>query len=116
FWQREYAGRADIVGQSIRLDGHEIPIGGVTPKSFYGVEVGRQFDVAVPICSERQIRGEKRSALQTPDWWWLAAFGRLKPGVTVERANTELKTIATGVFAATVPPGYTPGDAKAYLA
>ncbi|HUR22011.1 MAG TPA: ABC transporter permease, partial [Vicinamibacterales bacterium] len=116
FWQREYAGRPDIVGQPIRLDGHEFAIAGVTPASFYGVEVGRQFDVAVPICAERQIRGEKRSALQSSDWWWLAAFGRLKPGVTFERATAELQTIAPGIFAATVPPGYVPSDAKAYLA
>lgn len=116
FWQREYAGRADIVGQSIRLDGHEFAIAGVTPASFYGVEVGRQFDVAVPLCAERQIRGEKRSALQSADWWWLAAFGRLKPGVSFERATTELKTIAPGIFAATVPPGYVASDAKNYLA
>ena len=116
FWQREYAARADIVGQSIRLDGHEFAIAGVTPASFYGIEVGRQFDVALPICAQRQIGGEKRSALQSPDWWWLAAFGRLKPGVSFERATTELKTIAPGIFAATVPPGYVPSDAKAYLA
>lgn len=116
FWQREYAGRTDIIGQSIRLDGHQFPIAGVTPAAFYGVEVGRQFDVAVPICSERLIRGERRSALQSSDWWWLAAFGRLKPGVSFERANTELNAIAGGIFAATVPAGFTPTDAKNYLA
>jgi predicted permease len=116
FWHREYAGRVDIIGQSIRLDGHQFPIAGVTPAAFYGIEVGRQFDVAVPICSERVIRGEKRSALQSSDWWWLAAFGRLKPGVSFERANAELNALAGGIFAATVPAGFTPTDAKNYLA
>lgn len=114
FWQREYAGRTDIVGQTIRLDGHPFEIAGVTPAAFYGVEVGRQFDVALPICTERQIRGLARTALDSGDWWWLAGFGRLKPGVTVERAGTELKTISSGIFAATLPTGYIARDAENY--
>lgn len=114
FWQREYAGRADIVGQTIRLDGHPFEIAGVTPATFYGVEVGRQFDVALPLCTERQIRGLGRTALDSGDWWWLAGIGRLKPGVTIERAGTELKSISAAIFAATLPSGYTPRDAENY--
>lgn len=114
FWQREYAGRADIVGKTIRLDGHAFEIAGVTPATFYGVEVGRQFDVALPLCTERQIRGLERSAINSSDWWWLAGIGRLKPGVTTERAGTELKSISAGIFAATLPGGYTSRDAENY--
>lgn len=114
FWQREYGGRPDVTSQTIRIDGHPFAIAGVTQASFYGVEVGRQFDVALPICTEPQIRGSERTALNSGDWWWLASFGRLKPGVTVERAEAELKTIAPTIFAATVPSGYTAGDAANY--
>src|SRR5256885_9910927 len=35
---------------------------GVTPASFFGIEVGRTFDVAVPLCAEPLTRGA-RSAL-----------------------------------------------------
>ena len=51
FWRREYGGAPDIVGRPIRLDHQAFDIVGVTPAGFYGVEVGRQFDVAVPICA-----------------------------------------------------------------
>jgi predicted permease len=114
FWQREYAGRPDVVGQTIRLDGHAFDIAGVTPQSFFGVEVGRQFDVALPVCTEAQISGETPTALSRGDWWWLAGFGRLKPGVSVERATSELKTLSTGIFEATLPNTYATRDADNY--
>ncbi len=52
FWQREYAGSPSAIGRSIMLDGHAYTVAGVTPPSFFGVEVGRAFDVAVPLCAE----------------------------------------------------------------
>jgi len=114
FWQREYAGRPDVIGQTLRLDGHAFEIAGVTPASFFGVEVGRQFEVALPLCTERQVRGLARSALDSGDWWWLAGFGRLKPGVTVQHAEAELKALSAPIFAATLPAGYVTRDADNY--
>jgi predicted permease len=114
FWQREYSGRADIAGETIRLDGHAFEIAGVTPASFYGVEVGRQFDVALPLCAEKQVRGLAKTAVESDDWWWLAGFGRLKPGVSIERAGAELETLSKGIFEATLPAGYVARDAESY--
>ncbi|MBK9241201.1 MAG: hypothetical protein IPL75_13280 [Acidobacteria bacterium] len=83
----------------------------MTPASFFGVEVGRQFDVALPLCTERPVRGLARSALDSGDWWWLAGFGRLKPGITVQHAEAELRTLSAPIFAATLPTGYVTRDA-----
>jgi putative ABC transport system permease protein len=58
FWQREYGGGPDAVGRMISLDGHSFEIVGITPPSFTGIDVGRQFDVAVPLCSEPLMHGE----------------------------------------------------------
>jgi predicted permease len=115
FWQRQFGGAADTVGQSIRLNGHTFPIAGITPASFFGVEVGRQFDVALPLCAERQVTGEVRTAINSPDWWWLAGIGRLKPGVSIDQATAELRGISGPIFAETQPPDYIPVDAEAYL-
>jgi hypothetical protein len=59
FWQREYGGSPSAVGKSVMLDGHSFDIVGVTPASFFGVEVGRTFDVAVPLCAEPLSRGAR---------------------------------------------------------
>lgn len=114
FWQREFGGAQDVIGRSVRLDGHVFPVGGVTPQSFFGVDVGRQFDVALPLCAERQVTGEARTALNSPDWWWLAGIGRLKQGVTFDAATAELRGISAPIFTSTVPPNYTSGDADNY--
>jgi hypothetical protein len=49
FWQREYGGDPNVVGRKITLSDQSFEIIGVTPASFFGLEVGRTFDVAIPI-------------------------------------------------------------------
>jgi putative ABC transport system permease protein len=115
FWQRELGGDPSAVGRGVRLDGHSFPILGVAGAGFFGVEVGRSFDVAVPLCAEPTITGAN-AALDKPDWWFLAAIGRIKPGWTLARATAQLAQISPGVLQATVSPRYSVGDAKKYLA
>jgi predicted permease len=102
FWQREFGGEASVIGEAITLEGHPFEIIGVTPQSFFGVEVGRTFDVAVPICAESIIKGGD-SNLDRRWAWWLAAMGRLKPGWSLERATAYLNSISPGLFQSTEP-------------
>src|SRR6185503_16451437 len=39
FWQREFGGDPGALGRSVTLDGHRLPIIGVTPAMFSGLEV-----------------------------------------------------------------------------
>jgi putative ABC transport system permease protein len=105
FWQREYGGRSDVIGSKLTLDGHPFQIIGVAPASFYGIEVGRNFDVALALCSE-PIFSTKGGLMDRPTSFWLAVIGRLKPGWTIERSSAQLDAIAPGIFAASVPPDY----------
>jgi len=105
FWQRRYGARQDAVGQTIRLDGHPFQIIGVSAPGFSGVDVGRSFDVALPICTEPVIRGET-SALDRRSSWWLSVIGRPKPGLAPAQVGARLKVLAPQVFEATVPPNY----------
>src|ERR1700719_4964589 len=114
FWQREYAGRPDVLGRKISLEGHPFEIVGITPPSFTGIDVGRQFDAAVPLCSEPLMRGEL-SVIDLRNGYWLAAVGRLKPGVTIEQANAEMAALSRGVLEATTPPQYGADRQKRYL-
>jgi putative ABC transport system permease protein len=113
FWQREYAGNPSVVGRSIMLDGHSYDIVGVTPASFFGVEVGRAFDVAVPLCAEPLTRGP-RTVLDRKDAWFLAAMGRLKPGVSAGQAQAQLEAISPAIMKETLPE-YRVQDADRYL-
>ena len=114
FWQAHYGGNPGVVGQSIALDGYPFEIVGVTPPEFFGVEVGRKFDVAVPLCAEPLVRGEN-SGFGHAERWFLDTMARLKPGWTVERANAQLAAISPAIFAANVPPSYNAETAKDYV-
>jgi len=114
FWQHEFGGQSSALGKTITLEGHPFEIVGVTPASFFGVEVGRNFDVALPICAEPVIDGEdeRMSSFQA---WWLAVIGRLKPGVSLKEASNQLAATSPGIFAATLPPKYDSTDKSNYL-
>jgi predicted permease len=114
FWHREYGGDPGVVGRTILLDGHRFDIVGITPAGFFGVEVGRAFDVALPLCSEPIFRGAQ-SALDRRDYWFLATVARLKPGWTPDQAAAHLRSISAPIFRETLPPTYVPEDAKSYL-
>jgi putative ABC transport system permease protein len=113
FWQQEYAGNLSVLGRTLTLDRHPYEIVGVTPPDFFGVEVGRTFDVAVPLCAEPYTI--RLSNLDRKDNWFLAAMGRLKPGWSRARATAHLETISPALFRATLP-NYRPEEEKTYLA
>jgi putative ABC transport system permease protein len=113
FWQREFAGEAQAIGKTISLDGHPVEIVGIAPAGFFGVEVGKSFDVAVPTCAEPWINGENSHTAKR-NHWWLAIIGRLKPGWTVAGAAAQARTVSPAVFESTVPPNYRPDAAKYY--
>ena len=114
FWQRKFGGDAGAIGRKLTLDEHPVEIIGVTPASFFGVDVGQRFDVAVPICSEPLLE-PNRNALDKRHYWWLAAIGRLKPGISMKQAQTHLQTISPEIFQVTVSPTYNPEDVQNYL-
>jgi predicted permease len=115
YWQSRYGGNPAAIGQAIVLDNRPFEIVGVTPPGFFGVEVGRTFEVALPLCAEPAFRGED-SGIGKPDWWFLDLMGRLAPGWTEDRAASHLLAISPAVFQATVPPRYDAKMADTYRA
>jgi putative ABC transport system permease protein len=114
FWRRQYGGDATVIGKTLILDGHPFDVVGVAPEGFTGLEVGRIFDVATPICAERILNPEQ-SALNDRSWWWLTVIGRLAPGWSLEHASNHLASISSGIFHTTVASGLSPDVAQAYL-
>jgi putative ABC transport system permease protein len=114
FWQKEFGGKPSAVGSKITVEGHPVEVLGVTPQDFYGVEVGRSYDMAMPLCSEPLLNGEY-SIFNRLDGWWLAIIGRLKPGWTEARATAQLESISPAIFQATLPARYQEQQAKEFL-
>src|SRR5439155_14339025 len=115
FWQTRYGGNPGAIGQRIMLDRRPFEVIGVAQAGFFGVEVGRTFDVALPLCAEPILRGQQAGTGQRAVWW-LDIMGRLKPDWTVERARAQLAAVSPAVFQATVSPTYKADWAKNYTA
>jgi predicted permease len=98
FWQGEFAADPAVLTRSVLIDGQATPILGVTPPEFFGVEVGRRFDIAMPICMASEA--DRRNRM----FWFLTLMGRLRPDVPESQARAQLRAISAGVFQSTVPP------------
>jgi len=87
---------------------------GVTGPDFFGPDVGRAFDVVIPIGVEPLLRPD-RSSLDQRSWWWLNVMARLRPGQTVEQATAALRAVQPQIREATLPDRWRPEDLKDYL-
>jgi putative ABC transport system permease protein len=114
FWQRHFSGVADVVGRSLTLDRIPFTVVGVTGPDFFGPDVGRTFDVVIPIGVEPLLRPD-RSALDQRSWWWLNVMARLKPGQSAEQATASLRAVQPQIREATLPDRWRPEDLKDYL-
>jgi predicted permease len=86
-WRRRFNADPDVIGKTIKLNGDVYTVVGVADKVFEGIKAGWKMDLWVPITTLGQMLSERGAS-------WLEIFGRLKPGVTIERANVEFSTIA----------------------
>ncbi len=114
FWQRHFNGAADAIGRQITLTRVPFTIVGVTPPGFFGPDVGRAFDVMVPVGTESLVRG-KDSFLDGHWTWWLNIIVRLKPDQTLEAARSALAGVQPQIRETTLPPTVMPGDLDTYL-
>jgi len=113
FWQREFGGDSNVIGRMLTLSDHPFPIIGVTPANFFGMEVGKSFDLALPICAIPLVRGNSNFLSGTT--WWLTVTGRLKPGWSLEQAAAHSQAISPGVFEASLPTNYPRDSVNDYL-
>ncbi len=80
YWQRRFGGDRSVVGRNISVDARPREVVGVTRKGFRLVDT--DFDVMVPLAFDR---GKLILA-----GFGFEGVGRVKPGVTVTEANSDL--------------------------
>jgi predicted permease len=91
YWRRRFGSDPAVIGKTIKVNQIPCAIIGVTPPGFYGaLQVGQAADVSIPLALEPQL-SPANSRLGKPWVWWLRVMGRLKPGVSAERARAELE-------------------------
>jgi predicted permease len=95
-WRRAFGGRRQVVGNPVQLNGRPFTVIGVAPPGFHGTFHSEEVDLWVPIETAPLVLPELRGGkFEDPKHGWLYwFFGRLAPGVDVERAQTEMDLLA----------------------
>ena len=96
-WQRRFGGAAGVIGGPLVVDGVTVTIVGVTPPGFFGADVGRAFDVALPLETEPLIRGNRSSLRMSR----LLVMLRLKPGQSTEAGTATLRNLQPAILGVT---------------
>src|SRR5262245_46215463 len=97
YWQSSLGANPDVVGRNLVVNGQTLTIVGVAPEGFAGTTTGWNPNVFVPLTMRGQMEAN-------PIWdenrafYWIYAFGRLKPGVSLEQARASLKTLYSGII------------------
>ena len=119
FWKRRLSSDSEIVGKQLVLNGNSFTVIGITAPLFTGTDPAVSTDVWVPItqwatlvqnlstarntepansadAQETQTSNTSpRTNRLTSEENWVNMVGRLKPGVSAERAESVMSTIAT---------------------
>jgi predicted permease len=89
FWEERFGGDANILGKTLTLNAVRCAVTGILPADF---RLGENARVYVPI--EQWNAAGLRMRENHPG---LRVIGRLKPGATIEAAQAEIASIASGL-------------------
>jgi putative ABC transport system permease protein len=88
FWQRKFGGGRDAIGKSILLNNESYQIVGVMPAAFKDFFAGRT-DVYAPVWFKPEDLADNRRTNE-----FLPFIARLAPGVSIEKAQADMHTLA----------------------
>ncbi|MGB0036206.1 MAG: ABC transporter permease [Candidatus Acidiferrales bacterium] len=91
-WARRFGSDPNVVGRTVRINGHPFTVIGVMPRNFYGTIVGINAEYFVPMMMQPQVLPWEDIEERYPTF--VHIMGRLKPGVTKAQAQAELSTLA----------------------
>ncbi|HEY7404459.1 MAG TPA: ABC transporter permease [Candidatus Angelobacter sp.] len=97
-WERKFGGDRNVIGKTVLLNGLGFSVIGVAPRGFQGVSVLGGPDLWVPLAMHDQIfSGLQKVYFNERRFLGFLVVGRLKDGVTTERARSELSTLGSAL-------------------
>lgn len=101
FWKRRFGSDPAIVGRKLILNDFPFVVVGVTPEGFNGLILDTSPDVRVPAAADSWF-AMKSGDSTTPRHVEIPAqiFGRLRPGLSLERAEAETMAVVQSAYEA----------------
>lgn len=102
YWTRRFNNDASILNKAMTVNGQVMTVIGVSRAGFSGVQIGQLPDLFVPL---------NMKAKMTPNWdgldsykdSYLSLIGRLKPGLTISQAQTNIEPIYRAILQDSLP-------------
>ena len=95
FWAQQFGADPSILGRTVRLNGIDFTVVGVAPAGFTGLDQFIRFQFYAPLMMWPRLTATPNvRAFEARDFRSLTIEGRLKPGVKISQAQTELSVIA----------------------
>jgi putative ABC transport system permease protein len=91
YWRQRFGGDAGVLGKTLSINKYPMTVIGVTQPGFDGVELGFSPKLFIPVTMQKEALIVPNDMLKDRRSRWVNAFGRLKPGVTLERAKASLQ-------------------------
>ena len=98
WWRTRLGATPEAVGRTIHLNGSPFTIVGVAPSTFHGSYDALDTDIFVPLMTYETIR-PRGLKITARGWGWLSATARLKPGVTIEQAQSDVDRVTASLKA-----------------
>jgi hypothetical protein len=92
FWQRRFGGDESLVGKTITLNALAYTVVGIAPRDFVGVDA-EVSDVWVPLMMAANVQASP-PMFNNRKADWLSVVARMKPGVTLAQAQSEMRVLA----------------------
>lgn len=100
YWRRRFAGDPGVLNQSVLVNNRPMTIVGVVQSGFEGIQPGFVPDVYVPITMPLS---SAPPALDSHKDYWIKVIGRLKPGMSLERASAGLAPLYSSLLRDELP-------------
>ncbi|HSM86834.1 MAG TPA: ABC transporter permease [Candidatus Limnocylindrales bacterium] len=120
YWQKRFGGNTNVIGTTFKMFSTTLTIIGVAAPGFQGESVGQRPDMWLPMMMQPMVQPGR-------DWlhedlskdiakvMWLHAIGRLKPGVTLAGAQTEMDVLFRNLIEEGYPGTLSPETRKRVL-
>ncbi len=96
YWENRLGADPAVLNQTLIVNGQPMTVVGVAARGFEGTTLGGRPDVFVPI-TMRGLLQPGFTAFENRRNYWAYLFARLRPGVSIEQARSEMNTVYSGI-------------------
>jgi predicted permease len=91
YWHTRFGASPSVVGKHIQINGTSFTIAGVSAPEFYGVSPDSKPSVFLPIANIGLTHPtDGQNMFREGTYYWIELMGRLKNGVTLQQAQSQL--------------------------